>query len=264
MKTKIMDTKHNPRNRLLIGTPTLGLVRFEWSAARWGQVIPCNWSVGFLPVSVPAKTYVESCGVVNCLVADAQNVICKEVVDKNYDWLFLHEDDVMLPSDCYLWLNEYIRSAKYPVVSGLYYCKGTPSEPVLYRGRGNSYYGKWKLGQKVWVDGVPTGCLLIHGDIIRKMWKDSPQYTITFPGLTRKVRRVFESPRKVWHDPESGYQNSNIGTSDLNWCDKVIMGGYLRYYPSVSEKKYPFLVDTKMFCKHIDLNSGIAYPGKIK
>jgi len=259
-----MDAKKNPRNRILIGTPTLGIVRFEWAASRWGQVIPCNWSVGQLPVTVPAKTIVDSCGVVNCLVADAQNVICQEVVDKDYEWLFLHEDDVMLPANAYLWLNDYINEGKYPVVSGLYYCKGMPSEPVLYRGRGTSYFGKWKLGSKVWVDGVPTGCLLINGKIIKDIWKDSDEYTIMFPGLVKKVRRVFESPRKTWDDPESGYQQSNIGTSDLNWCDRVLAGEYLRYWPAVANKKYPFLVDTKMFCRHIDLPSGIAYPGEIK
>ena len=31
-------------NRILIGTPTTGIVRIEWVMARFGQVIPTNWS----------------------------------------------------------------------------------------------------------------------------------------------------------------------------------------------------------------------------
>ena len=31
-------------NRILIGTPVTGLVRVEWMQARYGQVIPVNWS----------------------------------------------------------------------------------------------------------------------------------------------------------------------------------------------------------------------------
>ncbi len=33
--------------------------------------------------------------------------------------------------------------------------ESVPAEPLIYRGRGNSHFKKWKLGDKVWVDGVP-------------------------------------------------------------------------------------------------------------
>ena len=31
-------------SKLLIFTPTTGLVRMEWVRARYGQIIPTNWS----------------------------------------------------------------------------------------------------------------------------------------------------------------------------------------------------------------------------
>ena len=43
--TSILDK--NPgrwTNRILIGTPMTGLVRSEWVQARFGQIIPTNWS----------------------------------------------------------------------------------------------------------------------------------------------------------------------------------------------------------------------------
>jgi hypothetical protein len=36
-----------------------------------------------------------------------------------------------------------------PMLSGLYFTKSLPAEPLIYRGRGNSYYKKWKFGDKV-------------------------------------------------------------------------------------------------------------------
>jgi hypothetical protein len=262
METKILDTKKSPRNKILIGTPTLGIVRFEWSANRWGQIIPCNWQTGHLPIGMPGVYHVKASGVLGCLVADAQNVIVQEVIEKDYEWLFLHEDDVLIPPDLFLKLNDYMREGEIPVISGLYYTKSEPSEPVVYRGRGNSYYGNWKRGDKVWVDGVPTGCLLINASILKLMYDDAEEYTVKFPGLIRKVRKVFESPRRVWQDPETGYLNSNVGTSDLFWCDSVIKGDYLKKagYAKIARRKYPFLVDTTILCKHIDLHSGKQFP----
>jgi hypothetical protein len=211
---------------------------------------------------MPGLYHAAASGVLGCLVADAQNVIVQEAVEKDYEWLFLHEDDVLIPPDLFIKLNDYMRSGDVPVVSGLYYTKSEPSEPVLYRGRGNSFYANWKKGEKVWVDGVPTGCLLINCKILRIMYEDAEKYTIKFPGLIREVRRVFESPRRIWQDPETGYVSSNTGTSDLFWCDAVLNGDYLKKagYKKIARREYPFLVDTTIFCKHIDLHSGTQYP----
>ena len=55
------------------------------------------------------------------------------------EWLFLLEhDNVLAANDAFVRLNTYMRGAKYPVVSGLYFTRGYPSEPLVYRGRGNS------------------------------------------------------------------------------------------------------------------------------
>ena len=68
------------------------------------------------------------------------------------------DHDVILPPDTFLKINDYMRTAEFPVVSGLYFCKGSHPEPLIFRGRGNSYYDDWKKGDKVMVDGIPMGC----------------------------------------------------------------------------------------------------------
>lgn len=238
-------------NRLLVATPVTGLVRIEWVQARYGQIIPTNWSM------VQMLQFMNSYMPLRYQVADAQNMIVKEVVEKEFEWLLLLEHDTLLPPDGFIRVNDYIREKRVPVVSGLYYTRSRPSEPLLYRGRGTSYVDGWKLGDKVWVDGVPTGCLLIHAGILREMWKDSEEYALH--GV--KTRRVFSTPNNVWYDPASGQFNTKTGTSDLEWCARVIEGNYLAKagWDEYQNMRWPFLVDTNIFCRHIN-NNGEQFP----
>lgn len=240
-------------NRLLVATPTRGTVRIEWVNARYGQIIPTNWSMVMM-IQAMHSFIVE-----HYQVDDAQNLIVKEAIDKQFEWLLLLEDDTCPPPDAFVKFNEYIRKDEVPVVSGLYYTKSEPSEPLLYRGRGTSFYDNWKMGDKVWVDGVPTGCLLIRVKLLEEMWKDAPEYRTPVGGQI--TRRVFETPNKIWFNEEEGRYNTLTGTSDIDWCSRVIEGKYLARagYPEIQKKKYPFLVDTNIFCRHVD-QQGRTYP----
>ena len=197
-------------NKIMIGTPSRGIIRMEFALARFGQVIPCNWS------ATDCIQWMNTYAPLQYLVPDAQNLIVKTIIDKGFEWLLLIEDDNLLPPDCFLRINDYMRSAKVPVVSGLYFTKSSPSEPLVYRGRGSSFYADWKMGDKVWCDGVPTGCLLIHASILEAIWKESPEYTVN----GQVTRRVFENPEKVWTDPETGGTHQLVGTSDLRFCER--------------------------------------------
>lgn len=242
-----------PQHRLLIGTPTLGNVRIEWVMARYGQVVPCNWShanyVHQVSNAVP----------MGYLVADAQNVIVAEALRQDFEWLLLIEDDTLPPPDAFVRFNEYMRAGDVPVVSGLYYTKGMPPEPLVYRGRGNSFYDDFVLGEKVWADGVPTGCLLIHCSILRLMAEESEEYRVDSSDL--RLRRVFEQPEFVQFDDTARTWRVASGTSDLRWCDRVMTGDYLRRagWKRIGKRRYPFLVDTGIFCRHI-APDGRMYP----
>lgn len=237
--------------RLIVGTPTRGLVRMEWVLARYGQIIPCNWSM------TQVLQYVNAASPIGYTVADAQNVIVDLAVKNDFEWLLLIEDDTMPPPDAFIRLEQYIKDAEVPIVSGLYYTKSMPPEPMVYRGRGNSYYDDWKLGDLVWADGVPTGFLLVNVKVLKVMWDESPEYQVNnaFP------RKVFEHPQEIWFDPETKAVTARTGTSDLNWCDRIVRDDVLRRagWPKIGRKKYPFLIDTNLFCHHIDQN-GTTYP----
>ena len=250
-KTVIKYSPYKPVQRILVATPTLGTVRMEWVAARYGQVIPTNWGM------VQYTQYMNSFIPIQYNIADAQNIIVKQALDNKFEWLLLIEDDTMPPADAFIRINEYMRKGKYPVVSGLYFTKSNPSEPILYRGRGRGFYDDWKLGDKVWVDGVPTGFLLINCHLLKTMWDDSEEYLAG----DVKTRRVFDTPAKIWFDEESGSFNTLTGTSDLDWCTRVIEGGYLKKagFDKIGKKEFPFLVDTNILCRHIT-PSGEIFP----
>lgn len=239
------------QNRVLVGTPMTGLVRAEWVFARYGQIIPTNWSV------VDVVQFMSSNIPLAYQVADAYNIIIKTAVEKDFEWCLFIEHDNILPPDGFVKMNEYMIEGKIPVIGGVYFTKSTPPEPLVYRGQGTGHFDKWKFGDKVWVDGLPFGFTLIHGSIIKAMWKESPEYVV---GGTI-TRRVFRTPNSVAVDPLSGAHLTNAGTQDLDWCKRVIEGNFLEKagWPEYQKMQYPFLVDTSIFVKHIDVD-GIQYP----
>ena len=243
---QIIENKGYWKSRLAIGTPTTGLVRIEWVSARYGQIIPTNWS------QFEIKPWVNTIMPLRFLVADAQNIIVQTALDQDAEWVLLIESDNVLPHDAFIRLNQYMIHKDVPVVSGLYFTKSVPPEPMTYRGVGKGYYADWKLGDKAWCDGVPTGTLLIHSSILKAMWNESPEYNAG--GII--VRRVFETPAKVWFDEATGQLRSETGTSDLFWCRRVIEEKFFEKagWPKYQKMQYPFLVDTNIFVKHIDDN----------
>jgi hypothetical protein len=219
--------------------------------ARYGQVIPCNWS------QVDAIKWIQSFSPVGHMVADARNSIVQSFIEQEFEWLFFIDHDTVIPPGTVLKLNERMLEHKIPVWSGLYFTKSVPSEPLVYRGRGNGYFTDWKIGDEVWTSAVPMGCTMIHRSILKIMWEEAETYE--YMGQT--VRRVFETPARTWFDPETMNWYTQTGTEDLEWCMQLVEKDIFARagWKEIQEKEYPFLVDTNIFCRHIDWD-GIQYP----
>lgn len=254
----IIYNKNQWRKRIMIGVPTEGLIRIEWAAHRYGQIMPINWSLGDFTVSYSPEQF-PTMTAVGFSIDDAYNVIIKHAITQDVEWLLCIEDDVLIPHDLFLKIAQYIDDCKYPIVSGLYYSKGQPSEPLIFRGRGNGCFRDWKQDDKVWCDGIPFGCMLVHMSILKYMWDNSPEYTAA---NGEKVNKVIETPRKKYIDPETHAYMTQVGTQDLYWCDRIIKEDILNKtgWDLIANQKYPFLCDTSIFCKHIDRHTGKQYP----
>ena len=246
------------KKRICIAVPTTGQVRVEWMMARFGQVIPCNWSNGDI------FQYFDQMSPLGWAVAEARNVCVEYCISQGFEWLFFIDHDVLLPPDTFLKINQYMRDAKYPIVCGLYYCKGSHPEPLVFRGRGTSYYDKWKKGDKVMVDGIPMGCTLIHASILKRLYDTSEIETVKTIVGPVVARKVFETPREAWFDPETSSYCTKVGTEDLFFCDrlrkeKVFEKCGVKKWAKFQKMQYPLLIDTSMFCRHID-EAGRTYP----
>ena len=242
-------------SKMLVGTATTGTVRFEWIAARDNLLVPPNYA------NVRMWQPMSSFAPIRFQVDDAQNLIVKAAVEGDFEWLLLYEHDVLPPHNALRTFDEHIRNATAPIISGLYYTRSRPSEPLIYRGRGTGSFMDWEYGDLVWCDGVPTGFLLIHGAILRAMWQDAEPYIYQFPNNTAvELRRVFWTPREISADPDGGIGHLT-GTSDLDWCTRVMNGGYFGKagWPEFDDEQYPFLVDTSIFCRHINPD-GTQFP----
>jgi hypothetical protein len=99
---------------------------------------------------------------------------------------------------------------------------------------------------------------MIHNSILRAMADESEVYE---PRKGMLVKKVFSTPSKVWYDPESRTWFTATGTEDLKFCADIVEKDIFKKagWPAYSKKKYPFLIDTSIYCKHID-EAGIQYP----
>ena len=113
------------------------------------------------------------------------------------------------------------------------------------------------MGQKVWVDGLPMGCTMIHRRILEEMAKISEVYNLA----GKPTPKIFKTPGNVWYDPETSDTGSASGTEDLLFCTEVMEKGILAKagWPKLQKKKHPFLIDTNLYCRHIDQN-GQQFP----
>lgn len=252
--------------QLLLGSPTLGIVRIEWHNAMQGMVSPPNWS---LVRSTPT----------GYTVPDAQNVLVDTMLRGGMRALLLIEDDTIPPPHAMLgfdrWFWKMERRLAPPVVSGLYHIKGSAEvrkgrkggiellgpEPLAYRGNGQRAYRDWKQGDVIWVSGVPTGALLLHRSILEAWAREPDVETYQVAGYPFSVKRVFQQPSKVWVDPKTGGTHVSSGTTDLWWSEETIKRGLLAKagWPKYQKKEYPYVIDTDLHFKHIDRATGVQY-----
>lgn len=253
------DTKQTPW-RVLMGTPTLGQVRYEWHLAIRNLVMPTNFQLG-------------ASGAVGFMVAEGQNLLAHSALATGQH-LLLIEDDTLPPPTLFLHLREHViglyGKKTYPIISGLYYIKGSkPREPLVYRGRGNGpytgpdYQKALKTGGLLMADGVPTGCLFVHHLILQVMAEKVPTVQIESGQIGKvTVPQIFETPATAWRDPQTMMWQTATGTSDLHFCDQLHRlkvwddPRVVKAWPHLVGQKYKLAVDTRLVCGHIDRSSG--------
>lgn len=256
---------------ILIGTPTLGVVRIEWHNMMAGMVAPPNWST---TRSTP----------VGYNVADAQNMIVDTVLRGGFKAMLLIEDDTCPPAHTLIemdrWFWKMERKKAPPVVSGLYHIKGSAEvregkkggikllgpEPLAYRGGGTRAYRDWRYGDVIWVSGVPTGALLVHRSVLEAWAREPDLESQQCHGYPFTFKKIFQQPSRAWTDPETQSISVSCGTTDLWWSEQTIKRDILKKagWPPFRHKanemgKHPYIIDTNLRFGHVDRSTGVIY-----
>lgn len=158
----------------------------------------------------------------------ARNVGCQKVLDLGFQYVFFLDDDTIPPPDAILKLMAH----KKPIVSGLYYRRNIPIQPVMLR--------ELPDGNKQWVteidpgvsvdqplmevDYVGAGCLLINRDVL-----------LSLPPMSNRCH-WFD-----WTIDRTDLPENERMSEDFNFCRNARKNGF------------PIFVDTSVHCRHVGL-----------
>lgn len=103
----------------------------------------------------------------NQLTDANRNLITRNFMASDAEWLFFIDDDTIIPDNC---ITNLLKTGK-KFIAGLYYNPNPPKNPLAYirNPEGVGYFAmyNWTPGSLMSVDSVGMGCTLIHKDVFR-------------------------------------------------------------------------------------------------
>lgn len=112
------------------------------------------------------KYEIKSAVTLDALYVDFnRNIIARDALQKNADYMFWLDSDMVVEGDAILRLMEHDKD----IVSGLYF-KKRDLDPVMYVRRGDLYASPREWEKTIFrVDAVGMGCVLIKSDVFRSI-----------------------------------------------------------------------------------------------
>lgn len=162
--------------KLSIGIPCYGAQEAKW----WSHLVRYVAKLG------------KSVDLVDILVADSmatdhnRNLIVENFLKTDSEWLFWIDADTIVP----IGSVERLLATGKKFISGLYYAKHPPHNPIAYYKAGENYMpingeGRvWERGEILEVESVGFGCMLTHKSIFEDIKKNFIPKQIAGGGLT--------------------------------------------------------------------------------
>lgn len=187
------------------------------------ELVATQWAWGFRNLSVPGGIQFLS----GMTFDNARNQACRAVLEHRYDWLFFLDDDVIAPPDTIPRLMAHGKD----IVSGIYYRRKPPLNPVMLRYSGpdkvgTTYVTNYKWPDLIEVDLVGAGCLLIHRRVLETMLAENPA----------AINPWFE-----WMCDRTDLPPHERKSEDFEFCVRA------------QKKGFKIHVDTSILCKHVGL-----------
>ncbi len=211
-------------HKLVVGIPTL-------STSRRSTL----WIDGLTSIELPLGSSMGRIWKEDLPIADARNQICEEALEVGADYIFFLSDDVVVPPNGVMKLLSHI-NRPYPVdgketvckmVTGVYWTKGYPSDPYIWKGLLEGPFKDWKLGEFFPIDMAGCDCLLIHTDVLKA------------------VSRPWFSTDYVWREEQQ--RPSTINTEDFY------------FYIKARREGFRLFCDTDVQCLHEDRVTGACF-----
>lgn len=129
----------------------------------WGKV-SISWALSYRHLGGPlGSNTMELAPVVGKPIAEARNELMEAAFAEHADFLFMIGDDVLCPSDTIIrMLQRMWDDPSLTLLTGMYWTKGWPSQPYIWRGVQRGPYMDWKYGEFFEVDYAGCDCLLIR------------------------------------------------------------------------------------------------------
>lgn len=196
--------------KVLIGIPTRGMVSMDWA-------------LSLAALQAPAGVEIHRREIQGAPIDHMRNTLAEMVLREGFDYIFFNDDDTCVPERGLIQLM----SRNLDVVSGLYYTRHQPIEPLMYR---ETDKGRWRItdysiGQLLEVDHVGAGCLLIKREVLEKVgypWFRWTAHDATLPNRDRFsedlffCRRVREAGLKVHMDTSVRCVHVGLGKAEIN------------------------------------------------
>lgn len=184
-----VKTDSHKRATFLVCIPTLGMV-------------PIEFVVGFSRMQMPMNALCQSMIVRGMEIGVARNYAGERLLslDPMPEYLLFLGDDMIMQWDSLLLLYEEMKTGKWDILTGLYYMKAEPPQPVMGR---KSVVGAMKPhrdfvpGDIIPVDLCGLDFTLIHHEVFKKM---SSPYFKSGPSLfnTSDGRGIVAHTEDVW------------------------------------------------------------------
>lgn len=191
----------------------------------WGKV-SVNWARAYRHVGGPlGANMVELMPVVGKPIAEARNELMQAAIDNNCDYIFFLGDDVLPePGALIKLLQRLWDDPEKHLVTGVYWTKGWPTQPYIWRGIQRGPYQDWKYGEFFEIEYAGCDCLLV---------RLSPEMKALGP--------EWFSTDWSW---EAGQQPGHLMTEDFYFYTKARKAGMKLW------------CDTGVQCIHEDRNTG--------
>lgn len=163
-------------SKIAVGIPSRGPVHIVWAIQYAGLKYPVSCERNIL-VSIDKP------------IAGSRNNMAWTTLDREYDYLFFIDDDVLIPDYALVRMHYQMQqNDDWDAITGVYATKTSPPEPLIF-GNDPSHaepYWDWKMGETFPVWGAGLGCCLIRASafhkLIEKYGKDEPFFAFQESG----------------------------------------------------------------------------------